>query len=402
MMKLLDRHRPVEGTGAPVDTEALIPEAKRRERRRHLAVAAAVLLIAGGTAAAVSIVGGGSGGRPTTTSAPLDRPAGTGGPVARVLRIVRPVTASGTEATPHGLAIEGDRTYVTTFYQVAGPGNTRLSIIESDGSLGAHVDIIGDTIGPAVGDHAVWVVTSSGASGAKQPGAGRLLRFEPDSLHLSGSVAVGDEATAVAAGLGAVWVAVRDELLDINPSSMRVVARRSFAGPINALAVGSGSLWVLDISPGQNPMTSVILRLDPHTLRKTASVPISSANVYYLVAGLHQIWTAYGFPRAHVVAVDSLTGKLLFNRLSFSVQEGVSGISSDGHDDLWYVTTGARVGRLGSTGLSSGTPVTLSLGTGVGLFPNLQPQAMAASLTEVDVALGNRVVELQPLVQHAR
>jgi hypothetical protein len=130
----------------------------------------------------------------------------------------------------------------------------------------------------------------------------------------------------------------------------------------------------------------VILRLDPHTMRKTASVPLPTSNVYSLAAGPHQIWTAYGFPRAHVVAIDSLTGKLLFNRLSFPVQEGFSGISSDGHDDLWYVTTGARVGRLSSTGLSSGVPITLSEGTGV------QPQAMAASLTEVDVALGNRVV----------
>jgi hypothetical protein len=171
--------------------------------------------------------------------------------VARVLRIVRPVIASGTEVVPHGLAIEGDRTYVTTFYEVAGPGNTRLSIIESDGSLGAHVDIVGYTIGPVVGDRAVWVATRIGANGEPFAGMGRLLRFEPNSLHLSGSVAVGDDAMAVAAGLGAVWVAVRDELLDINPFSMRIVARRSFDGPINALAVGSGSLWVLDVSRGK-------------------------------------------------------------------------------------------------------------------------------------------------------
>lgn len=60
----------------------------------------------------------------------------------------------------------------------------------------------------------------------------------------------------------------------------------------------------------------------------------------------------------------------------------MSAIAADGHDGLWYVTTTGRIGHLGAMGMPLGAPIRVLMGSQV------QPQAMAASPTEVAVAVG--------------
>jgi hypothetical protein len=51
-------------------------------------------------------------------------------------------------------------------------------------------------------------------------------------------------------------------VLKVDPTRMRVVARRRFAGTTGGMAFGDGALWIGRAVPGVG-----VLRIDPRTLR---------------------------------------------------------------------------------------------------------------------------------------
>jgi peptide/nickel transport system substrate-binding protein len=97
----------------------------------------------------------------------------------------------------------------------------------------------------------------------------------------------GSEPTAVAAGLGAVWVTdpVGSAIYRIGPSSGHVTATISLASPPYGIAVGAGSLWVT--SPGAGTVT----RIDPVAGQPVQTISVG-ADPAAIAFGFGSVWVA--------------------------------------------------------------------------------------------------------------
>jgi len=112
---------------------------------------------------------------------------------------------------------------------------------------------------PAVGLQSVWV-----------PGRGALYRLDARTGRALGRIVVPDLVSQVVVGGRYVWLltfrptraGTTSAVLKIDPSRMRVVAQRRFAGSTGGMAFGNGALWIGRAVPGVG-----VLRLDPVTLR---------------------------------------------------------------------------------------------------------------------------------------
>jgi DNA-binding beta-propeller fold protein YncE len=103
------------------------------------------------------------------------------------------------------------------------------------------------------------------------------------------TIRVEDGPLGIATGYGSVWVVCywRQQLLRIDPSSRRVVARIEIGrGPLS-VAAGSGGVWVT------NRDSRTISRVDPRSNRIVAEIPIPSpASPYGIVTGGDAVWVS--------------------------------------------------------------------------------------------------------------
>jgi streptogramin lyase len=132
-----------------------------------------------------------------------------------------------------------------------GLGESLVRVDRSSGGQDA-IGIPGGVGDIAVGDGAVWVTTNFSRN---------VIRVNPDNLHDTRTVSVGDQLNGIAVGEGAVWVAVAGDksLRRINPKTYNV--RRIALGVAPArVTVGGGSVWVTARSANQ------LFRINPKTL----------------------------------------------------------------------------------------------------------------------------------------
>jgi hypothetical protein len=146
---------------------------------------------------------------------------------------------------------------------------TRVFVIADPDNPFAGPDLVADRGG-------AWLI------GDDQRRAGGLLTRVRSG---GGSVEyhLADEPRGVAVGLNAVWVVGRKgtnryELLRIDPSTGRVVRRRSFRSPVDSIDVGNGSVYVVGSSSGR------LYRLDPGSLATIRQVDVGARAGRPLVA----------------------------------------------------------------------------------------------------------------------
>jgi YVTN family beta-propeller protein len=113
----------------------------------------------------------------------------------------------------------------------------------------------------AVAFGSVWVVDASGFVARVDPATGRVLARIP----------VGTDASAIAAGAGAVWVAspVDDTVAQIDPTNA-VTTIRVGHGP-SGIAVGVGAVWVTD------RYDDTVQRIDPDTSSVVTTIHVGSS-----------------------------------------------------------------------------------------------------------------------------
>jgi DNA-binding beta-propeller fold protein YncE len=122
----------------------------------------------------------------------------------------------------------------------------------------------GFPVGATLGAGSVWV----------SDGAGRVLRLDPDTRRVVADIAIGYDASAVAASTDAVWVVgsrrMHDQgLLRIDPRTNGVVARiGSFGGYGAALVAASDAVWFQTDKQVPGPLR----RVDPATNRIAGGV----------------------------------------------------------------------------------------------------------------------------------
>lgn len=196
------------------------------------------------------------------------------------LAVVDPATAELRKVIP--ITASAGATGVTVgFRTVWVPGNQGLTRIDpaTDAEL-SPVRLPERAAGTEVvaGKEAVWAIST----------INDLLRVDPATGKVVGSIALNGSPTDLDYGDGAVWIL--DELqgtltqVDAATEKTRTV---SLPGALNDLAVGAGAVWVLDSSAGTLTM------IDPVTMNSERTIRVGEHPVS-LAAGLKAVWVANG------------------------------------------------------------------------------------------------------------
>jgi DNA-binding SARP family transcriptional activator/streptogramin lyase len=114
----------------------------------------------------------------------------------------------------------------------------------------------------------------------------RLLRVDPRTSQVTGSIAVG-AATGLATGGGSVWVTtVSQQLIRVDPATVHPTAELALPGGSTGLVYAGGSLWTIVAGYPRS-----VQRLDPVTLT-TSSVPVAIVDPTSLGADGATVWVA--------------------------------------------------------------------------------------------------------------
>jgi len=251
--------------------------------------------------------------------------------------------------------------------QFTGGGNPRIAVGEGGVwadviQFLAHIDestgrlenlVITGPGGPgplavAVGARTVWVPIG----GLTLPT--RLLPVDPATDQALSPIPLGAGAfaTDTAVGDGSVWVTLTDgTLVQVDPATHRVLHRFPVSGHLDALAIGFGSVWVIDEVAG------VVSRVDPASGTVTATVGVRG-NVRAVAEGSGAVWVLDPISGT-VAAIDPATNTL---GPAVRVGEHATGVAA-GLGAVWVSDSGGSVYRVdpvtqSTTAIPVGAPLT--------------------------------------------
>ena len=120
---------------------------------------------------------------------------------------------------------------------------------------------------PPLGSTWVWLLTTGSPR--------QLLAVDPGTNTVARTLPAPDGATAVRAGLGAVWVSIAapGQLVRLDPASGQVVATINVGPSASFLAVGPDAVWVI------SPSNATVSRVNPATNTVTATIKVSSSAI---------------------------------------------------------------------------------------------------------------------------
>jgi DNA-binding beta-propeller fold protein YncE/predicted Ser/Thr protein kinase len=129
--------------------------------------------------------------------------------------------------------------------------------------------------------------------------AGRLLRIDPASNHVTTSVPVGDGPAAVSVGSGRVWVAsYRDGTLwQLDPRSGEVRSVPALGRP-HDVTVHAGKAYVAALGPAQ--FGGNVTQFDAASGGRTGGIPMFTCS---LTSGGYGVWIA-GCPDVYELSID--------------------------------------------------------------------------------------------------
>lgn len=219
-------------------------------------------------------------------------------------------------------------------------------------------------LGVTYGAGSIWVANRNGGS---------VARVSPKTNKAGKTIRVGFGPYALAYGAGSLWVSNESSgsVSRINPKKNRVVKTIKTGGGPNGLVVAFGSLWVADyrlgrvlrIDPARNKVTAkleldhadwitptadalwisseanAVYRLDPQTLRITASVPVGENPLASTMIGT-DLWVP-NIDSSSVSVVDTTTATLKrtipVGQAPIAVvhEAGDAWVTSEGDGDVW-------------------------------------------------------------------
>jgi virginiamycin B lyase len=160
----------------------------------------------------------------------------------------------------------------------------------------------------AVGDTAVWVLTQRDGSAR-----GSVARIDTRTNQVVANVEVGSHPTALALGEGSLWVVDEgtQSLRRIDPLTNTVVASITVGFLPTGVVAGNGSVWVISQSAPtiRGPALS---RIDPISNTVTGSMALGEGSPIGVAMGAGSLWVANRSPDPSripntVIRVDPLT-----------------------------------------------------------------------------------------------
>jgi serine/threonine protein kinase len=251
----------------------IVQPTRKKSRRRIVILAGASLVLIAATIAVVFAVGNGKDGTPPPVT-------GGGTPLPAIVRIdpatnrvVARIPQSGLHQITfaRGLISIGERVVWVS------DGTNRVFKINADSNR------LVSTISSSVGNgglvaafDALWIL------GPRTPNTGKISRIDPTTNRQTGEVDVSLPCCTarLAAGDGVLW-ALSGGLYRIDPETLK--GKRVSGRSGQALAVGEGALWVLDV------VASTLVEVDPGTGRDVDSTALAGSPLA-LAVGEGAVW----------------------------------------------------------------------------------------------------------------
>jgi YVTN family beta-propeller protein len=166
--------------------------------------------------------------------------------------------------------------------------------------------------------------------------------IDPKTNRLVDVIPVGSTPIAVAVGAGSVWVVNSQDgtLSRIDPGTRRVTRTIGLGTPVSDVAVGFGSVWVANGTAGS------LTRVDPRsnapvaTLRQTEEEPLVSPAALGVATGEGSVWLASGTKR--LLRIDPATGRTI---ATVRVPAGPLAVAV-GDGAVWVGSLARRVSRI--------------------------------------------------------
>jgi YVTN family beta-propeller protein len=178
-----------------------------------------------------------------------------------------------------------------------------------------------DTQNVAVDSGAVWAGSS-----------GNVARVDPESGHVVAKIPLGNSPTAIATGLGGVWIAddVDNTMTRIDPRTADAVTATTPVGQQPAaVAAGEGAVWVANFDD------DTVSRIDPRTAAVTKTIAVGRGPTG-IAAGGGAVWVANSLDGT-VSRIDPQTNRV---EATAEVGEAPQGVTV-AHDLVWVTVRAA-------------------------------------------------------------
>jgi DNA-binding SARP family transcriptional activator/ABC-type branched-subunit amino acid transport system substrate-binding protein/streptogramin lyase len=182
---------------------------------------------------------------------------------------------------------------------------------------------------------------AGGNAGALDPRTGELLATIP----------LGTSPTSIAVGEGSVWVLDADDrtVSQIDPRKRALVRTFSTGSTPTDLAVGAGAIWIGNGVPqARTALPESVSRFDPESAVVGGTIPLSRAN------GAALVWVPRGDLRPHVAVTDAavwvVNPDLSVSRIDPRTNRVVAGVAgvravsiAAGEGEVWVVNDQGEV-----------------------------------------------------------
>jgi streptogramin lyase len=250
-----------------------------------------------------------------------------------------------------------------------------------DGRITARVSVspFGSIPTVATGEGSVWMLTRR-----------RIVRIDPAANRVAGApIHLPATSFAFAAGAGALWVAGYEDgiLRKLDPRTGRVLTTiRGVGLHVEAVLATPRAIWVASIGPwttnSHGEITpvgrGVMSRIDPHTGRVIARVTVGRGPSA-LAVGAGSVWVVNSrglHASRSITRVDARSNRAT---ATFALRRLLAGIAvADGY--VWVVNPG-RILAGGGLDMSGGTLIRISPATGRVLARRLRGSARPAAIT---------------------
>lgn len=213
------------------------------------------------------------------------------------------------------------------------------------GSVTGPIDVPGDipsVIAPAAAPIAtdasgVYVIAWTGNGAAAE-----LVRIDPDTNAVSGTVPLPAAATNITADAGSLWLTTQQDVVKIDPTDGRALASIPVAtahglDSLQTVRVGAGAVWL----HGRKGDTDTVVRINPESNTVTAVIPVgrsapaSSLKADIVFAG-DAVWTCTG--DAALVRIDPRTNEVLARYLEAT--GGCALVATE--ESVWFTAFAAK------------------------------------------------------------
>uniref|UniRef100_A0A832I347 SMP-30/Gluconolactonase/LRE-like region domain-containing protein n=1 Tax=Eiseniibacteriota bacterium TaxID=2212470 RepID=A0A832I347_UNCEI len=152
--------------------------------------------------------------------------------------------------------------------------------------------------GGARSEDAFWLARRRDEGGAEGPG--ELVRLDPATLAVTGTVSLGAAPSRVVCAGPSVWVVAEESVLRVDPRALRVESRIRCGDGLSNMAWAGGALWVTDEKRGG------VWRIDPNSDTSRRIRLSDSRSSCALLPRDSLLWVSDLAGRLH--AIDPATG----------------------------------------------------------------------------------------------